>query len=108
MPAFKQLYPVKRGHHNGIFTHLYQRRTIIIQLIYFNQLVKIDELNDYCSALIEEGKDSIMVATLNGVKLLKGGHIDAKFATVLPNDPINCLQYSKPFLLAGTSEKGFF
>ncbi|HEY2581148.1 MAG TPA: two-component regulator propeller domain-containing protein [Mucilaginibacter sp.] len=71
-----------------------------------NAIVRISDFNFYCSSITEVGKDSMLVGTLDGVRLIRKKKFDNGFSDALPKAPINCLAYSKPFVIAGTNEKG--
>ncbi|HEY4322940.1 MAG TPA: two-component regulator propeller domain-containing protein [Mucilaginibacter sp.] len=71
-----------------------------------NALVRVTDFNYYCSSIIEIGKDSILIGTLDGVRLIRNKNFDNGFSDILPKEPVNCLAYSKPFVIAGTNEKG--
>jgi signal transduction histidine kinase len=53
------------------------------------------------------GKDSILIGTMDGVKLIRNKKVDIKFH-VLGNNLINCIEYKKPFLLLGTNDRGLY
>jgi ligand-binding sensor domain-containing protein/signal transduction histidine kinase len=69
-------------------------------------IVKVSNLNYYCSSIAEIGKDSLLVGTPDGVRLIWNKSYDGGFPDILPKTTINCLAYSAPFIIAGTNEKG--
>jgi len=70
---------------------------------------KINGISARCTSLIEVGRDSILVGTMNGVSLVKNKKLDHHFNTgFLKNSDIMCLKYYKGRVYAGTIDNGLF
>ncbi|MDO3628614.1 two-component regulator propeller domain-containing protein [Mucilaginibacter sp. BT774] len=103
---------------NGlIFNHLAEGRSNTIWMAtsygcYYledGQMVHVPSLNQYSSAVLPQGPDSVFVATLNGVLLVKNKQWDTKFALdAVAGKNIITLYSHGPFILLGTNDYGLY
>jgi signal transduction histidine kinase/ligand-binding sensor domain-containing protein len=73
-----------------------------------NRLIKVQGINEYCSSLVIIGKDSVVVGTSTGVKLITTKTYSREILPAAAGKMILSLTYSQPFLFAGTSEDGIY
>jgi len=70
---------------------------------------KISGISSQCTNLLEIGRDSLLVGTMNNVFLLKNKKIDHHFnAGFLKSSDILCMKYYKGRLYVGTIDNGLF
>lgn len=73
-----------------------------------DDLVKVKGIDDYCTSLLEIGKDSILVGMGTGIKLIRNEQVDTSYQPGIPNLLVLCLQVYRGFLIAGTNDQGLY
>jgi signal transduction histidine kinase len=73
------------------------------------KMVHVPSLNQYSSAVLAKGPDSVFVATLNGVLLVKNKRWDTTFKlSAVVGKNVGTLCAYGPFLLIGTNDYGLY
>ncbi|HZY35772.1 MAG TPA: two-component regulator propeller domain-containing protein [Mucilaginibacter sp.] len=70
--------------------------------------VKINGIDEYCTSLLEIGKDSLLVGAQTGLKLIRNEHVDTSYQSGFPNLLVLCLRSYGNFLFAGSNDRGLF
>jgi ligand-binding sensor domain-containing protein/signal transduction histidine kinase len=73
-----------------------------------DRLIKVKGISEYCSSLVAIGKDSVLTGTFDGVKLISNKQASATYLPGFTKGLVLCLQFDKPYLFAGTNDKGIF
>lgn len=70
---------------------------------------QVPSLTQYCSSVLVKGPDTVIVATLNGIQLVKDKKLDSNFrlADVAGKNIVTLYAYG-PFVLLGTNDYGLY
>jgi signal transduction histidine kinase len=73
------------------------------------KMTQVPSFTEYCSSVLVKGADSVIVATLNGIRLIKNKKLDANFSlsSVAGKNVVTLGSYG-PFVLIGTNDYGLF
>lgn len=73
------------------------------------KMTQVPSLTNFCSSVLAKGPDTVIVATLNGIQLVKNKRLDTSFklSCVAGKNVITLYAYG-PFVLLGTNDYGLY